>query len=318
MSMLDSLNALAAAQSFESVNESYHQHPTAEFDRGQTDPNAWLDRYAKFTTRPGFNPNMDGYFSAYTGHWGSYSDVMQGFAGMELGPLQEKVEPNKIFTADIAALKTLAADQGKLVKVFERKVMESLTDKGKFGVNEDDIEAIQALTAARNSLMSIQKEQIGVKKSIAELKIKQQQAASAGGPGTASTVSGRVASAFDVGRSIMDQIFDSPAASNMQEPVVTANYPTVDLDHAASVLDNIVDAGSVSSTVAYETDEPTTYVVVGESDTDTEFRTYSASGEELPDYPNPTTKIQSVDREAGKAIDELLVSYPIKTRDEVN
>jgi hypothetical protein len=317
MGMLDSFRALNEAHSFEDVNESYHQQPVAEFDRGQSDPNAWLDRYAKFTTRPGFNPNMDGYFTAYTGHWGGYSDVMQGLSGMDLGPLQEKVEPNKIFTADIAALKTLAADQGKLVKVFERKVLESLNDKGKFGVNEDDIEAIQALTAARNSLMSIQKEQIGVKKSIAELKIKQQQANAAGGSAGAPGTTGRPASAFDVGRSIMDRIFDNPVPTQPQEPAVNANYPTVDLDHAASVLDSIVGADTVPDTIAYEADDPKTYVVVGESDTDTEFVTFSASGEVLPDYPNPTTKIQSVDREAGKAVDELLVSYPIKTRDEI-
>ena len=115
----------------------------------------------------------------------------------------------------------------------------------------------------------------------------------------------------------MDRIFDNPVPTQPQEPAVNANYPTVDLDHAASVLDSIVGADTVPDTIAYEADDPKTYVVVGESDTDTEFVTFSASGEVLPDYPNPTTKIQSVDREAGKAVDELLVSYPIKTRDEI-
>lgn len=318
MGMLDTFNRLNEHQSFESVNESYKQHPTAEFDRGQSDPNAWLDRYAKFTTRPGFNSNADGYFTAYSGHWGSYSDVMQTYnMAMELGPMQEKVEPNKIFTSDIAALKTLAADQAKIVKVFERKVMESLNDKGKFGVNEDDIEALQALTAARNALASIQKEQINVKKSIAELKIKQQQAAT-GGSGSSSGMDGRPASAYAVGRSIMDQIFDAPVVPVSAEAPINANYPTVDLDQAANVLNNIIDSGSVAAATTYESDEPTTYVLVGDSDSDTEFITLSSSGEVLSDYPNPSTKIESVDRESGTATDELMVSYPIKTRSELN
>jgi len=318
MGMLDAFNQLNSVRSFESANETYNQHPVAEFDRGQSDPNAWLDRYAKFTTRPGFNSNVDGYFSAYSGHWGSYSDVMQTLnMSMELGPAQEKVEPNKIFTSDIAALKTLAADQAKIVKVFERKVMESLNDKGKFGVNEDDIEALQALTAARNALASIQKEQINVKKNIAELKIKQQQA---GGAGSSSSggMDGRPASAYAVGRSIMDQIFDAPVVPTTAETPINANYPTVDLDQAANVLNSIVDSGSIVASTAYESDEPTTYVLVGDSDEDTQFITISSSGDILGDYPNPSTKIASIDREAKTATDELMVSYPIKTREELN
>lgn len=318
MGMLEAFNLLNANQSFESVNESYHQQPVSEWDKAQSDPNSWLDRYAKFTERPGFNPNMDGYITAYAGgRWGNYSDIMQTIgAGMELGPIQEKVEPNKIFTSDIAALKTLAADQAKLIKVFERKVLESLNDKGKFGVNEDDIEALQALTAARNGLTSIQKEQIAIKKNIAELRIKQQQAGSNGGAGQ--QASGPVASAYTVGRSIMDNIFDAPISQGQQPEVpVNANYPTVDLDQAADVLNSIVDTGSVVSSTAYESAEPTTYVVVGDSDSDTDFVTLSANGEIMPDYPKPTTTIKSIDRESKTAIDELLVEYKLKTRDEI-
>jgi hypothetical protein len=281
------------------------------------DPSTWEDRYNQLVLRQRFNPNIDGFIAPYaSAHWGASSDIMQSlYAGMEMGPLRDKLDPNKIFTTNIAALKTLAADQAKTIKIFERKFMESLTDKGKFGVNEDDIEAMQALTSARSTLANIEKEQIAVRKSIAELKIKQQQ--TGGGPAAANTVPGRSASAFDVGRSIMDSIFDNIPDTDTSNIPANGNYPTADLDQASDVLNNLVGEGSVVSSTKFESDEPTTYVVVGDSDTDTEFVTLSSTGEILPDYPNPTTKIKSVDRQAKRAIDELMVSFPIKDRDEL-
>lgn len=311
MGMLDSFNLLNSVHPFEQVGEEYVNQIPAEFDKPPEDPHVWLDRYAKFVDRPKFNPNFDGYISPYaSGHWGASSDIMQSIAmNMELGPLQERLDPNKIFTSDIAALKTLAADQIKIIKVFERRLLESLNDKGKFGLNEDDIEALQALTSARSAVTQINKEQIAVKKSIAELKIKQQQQAGATTQQTQGGT-GRGMNVFDVGRSMLDQIFDVP----MQQPQPTdiSNYPTVDVDQAANVLNEIVDVNAVPDTTVFESEKPTVYVVVGDSDDDRQFVTYSQSGEVLSDYPEPTAKIQKVDRDSMKAYDEFMVEYPVK------
>lgn len=317
MGMLDAFNQLNSVQPFESVAEEYMPQVQAEWDKPMDDPHVWLDRYDKFVERPKFNPNIDGYISPYaSGHWGASSDILQGIASrMELGPLEEKVDPNKIFTADIAALKTLAADQIKIVKLFERKLVESLSDKGKFGLNEDDIEAMQALTSARSAITQINKEQIAVKKSIAELKIKQNQQSNSANTGQ-SPEGGRPISTFTVGRSILDNIFDAPQMQQQQAPVV-ANYPSIDTDQASNVLDTIVDEGSIAASTVYEASEPTTYVVVGDSDNDTEFVTMSASGEIIQNYPNPTSKITDIDRKSKNATDEFMVSYPIKFRNEL-
>lgn len=318
MGMLDAFNILNSVQSFESAAEEYMPKVQAEWDRPMDDPHVWLDRYDKFSERPKFNPNIDGYISPYaSGHWGASSDIIQGIAArMELGPMEEKIDPNKIFTSDIAALKTLAADQIKIVKLFERKLIESLNDKGKFGLNEDDIEAMQALTSARSAITQINKEQIAVKKNIAELKIKQSQQAAAAN-GTQGQTNPRSISTFEVGRSIMDNIFDAQPMQQQQQQPVVANYPTMDLDQAADVLDNIVDAGSIAATTVYESSGPTTYVVVGDSDSDTEFVTLSSTGEVLSDYPNPTSKITDVNRQSKTALDEFMVSYPVKYKDEL-
>lgn len=316
-SLLDSMRMMNEYRPFEEAGDPDFNRDEQQggWDRNFSDPNVWAERYAQIASRQHFNPNIDGFIAPYaSSHWGASSDIMMSLANnsMELGPLREKLDPNKIFTSNIAALKTIAADQAKTVKIFERKLLESLTDKGKFGLNEDDIEAMQALTSARTALANIEKEQIAVRKSIAELKIKQQSVSGGGGP-SESTVPGRPTSAFDVGRSIMDSIFDVPEQSNMVP--VTSNYPNMDIDQASDVLNNIIDEGAIVSSTKFESDSPTTYVVVGESDSDYEFATYSSTGELLPDYPNPTTKIQSIDRQARKAVDELLESYPIKDKE---
>lgn len=319
MGILDSFRELDSKCSFEQAEETINPPQTEAWGVVTEDPQVWMEQYTKMISKPRFNPNLDGYISPYaSAHWGSPSEFMQTLSdGFQLGPLQEKVDPNKIFNSDIAALRTLAADQAKIVKLFERKMLEGLNDRGKFGVNEDDIAAMQALTSARAAITAINKEQVAIKKNIAELKIKQQQnGAGNGGSGAAQSPSHSISN-YEVGRSIMDQIFDVPMSAPAPAEAETQNYPTMDLDQASSVLENLVNVADVPGSVHYESDNPTTYVIVGDSDSDVEFATYSASGELLPDYPNPTTKIQSIDRESGKAVDELLIQYPIKTRDNL-
>lgn len=320
MGFLDTFRAMDEASPFEHVKEDMYQSPNQavpEFDKPANDPHVWLDRYAQFSARPKFNQNIDGYISPYaSGHWGASSDIMQSIAaGMELGPMQEKVDPNKIFTSDIAALRTLAADQIKIIRVFERKFLESLNDKGKFGLNEDDIEALQALTSARSALTAINKEQIAVKKNIAELKIKQQQANGSSAPGGTQQTSGRSANAYDIGRSIMDNLWDMTPAQT--SPPVQVSYPAIDPSQASDVLDQVVDVGQLASSVQYEADSPTTYVLVGDSDDDVEFATYSKNGELMDESINPTSKITSIDRSTDTAMDEFLVTYPIRYKSDM-
>ena len=320
MGMLEAFGYMNDRQPFEQVNEAMHQEmdihsqPMAAHYDESADPNVWLDRYATFVERPRFNPNFDGYISPYASdHWGASSDIMQSLAtGFELGPMQDKVDPNKIFTSDIAALKTLAADQMKIIKVFERRLLESLNDKGKFGLNEDDIEALQALTSARSAVTQINKEQIAVKKNIAELKIKQQQNAG-GGPQAAAQSGGPGTSAFDVGRSMLDQIFDIP---NTDVVPVTANFPTMDVDQAATVLNEIVSVDNVPAETVLESEKPITKVLVGRDDSDAEYVTYNGENEIMSDYPKPTGRIVTVDRDNKKAIDEFMVEYDLEFKDQ--
>lgn len=284
---------------------------------------SWEESYNGFKTRPTLY-NMEGYISPYpSNNWNANSVVINSLGDdSRLPPMNDRaLDPNKIFNADINALRSLAADQTRVTKMFERKLIEGLSEKGKFGLNENDILAMQALTAARTAVTNINKEQVNIKKNIAELKIKQQQnnaklsTANGGAPGT--ELSGKPASAIDVGRSILDSIFDSSISNNSslpadQMPSVSNEYSSTSLDSASSILDDIIPTTSAS--IGYEASKPTTYVVVGSLDDDVEYVTYDAEGNEMPEYPNPTSRIEKIDREAGIATDELLVEYPLKQK----
>ena len=155
-----------------------------------------------------------------------------------------------------------------------------------------------------------------MKKTIAELKIKQQQAAGAIAPGAQAGPAAKT-DVYSVGRSMLDDIFKVPSMTQDSAPVVADNYPTVSLDQAASVLNNIIDEGSVASTTAYESEEPTTYVVIGDDESDREFVTVNKDGDVLDEYPIPSARITELDMSTKTATDEYMVSYPVKTRDEL-
>ena len=252
---------------------------------------------------------IEGYISPYpTNNWDTSSGILNYVDdSSRLPSLDQKIDPNRIFNSDIAALRALASDQNKIVKMFEKRLTESLTDKGKFGVNEDDINAMQAVTAGRNAIVGITKEQINIKKNIADIKLKQQQ--QAGMTGQVGSLGGSSVSGIDMGKSFMDRIFDMPA----RQPATDIQYsaPSVSLDQASQVIDDLIPS-TVNATVSYESSSPTTYVVVGDKDEDAEFVTYDSSGNVIPDYPNPSSNIESIDRENRRATDDLLQQYPVK------
>lgn len=326
MSMLNMFNTIDSIQPIEQTfdevtleNNYINQGPDINSISG------WVDQYNGIGTLPMlYNTGYEGLISDYpTSNWGAISPVLQHITDEgRLPPLDNKLDPNKIFNSDTSALRSLAADQNKATKLFEKRFFEGLSDKGKIGLNEMDIMAMQALTTARSAIANIQKEQIGIKKNIADLKIKQQQsiAKAATGGGTGNDVVNNNLGASDIGRSILDNIFNTPGVTSMTTASVENNgaYQTADLDTASSLLDEITNMNNsdnnniiVSPSVKYESLNPKTYVAVGDTDDDVEFRTYSSDGELLSDYPNPTTTISSINRDSKTATDELLMEYPL-------
>ena len=251
---------------------------------------------------------LEGYISPYpTNNWDTSSGILQYVEdNTRLPALDQRIDPNRIFNSDIAALRSLAADQNKIVKMFEKRLTESLTDKGKFGLNEEDIEAMQAVTAGRNAIVGITKEQINIKKNIADIRLKQQmqqqQQSGVGNGGNGGV------SAISMSREFMDSMFNMPARSI---DIGTVNEEVTDgsLEQASQLIDELIP--EVSDSVKYESRTPKTVVVVGESEDDVSFETYDSSGNIIEGYKNPTSRIVSIDRESRKAKDDLDVRYDV-------
>lgn len=256
---------------------------------------------------------MTGYLSPYDGTgWGGSPAIFNNLERLFEEAVSPKLEPSKLFTSETAQLRAIAADQAKIVRLFEAKLKEGLTEKGKFGLTEMDIEGLQALTAARGAIVANAKEQVAVKAKIAELKIKQQQAA-AQSAAKAATATGGVdsSSPYGFGRSFMDNIFDTPIPENNPTTVPATVGNEITPDEASGLIDSLV---SCSPNVQYEVNKVKLCVTVGENDDTPEYVAYDSNGQVVPDYPIPSAKITNIDRESNTATDELMQSYDLKIR----
>ena len=269
---------------------------------------SWEQAFEGFKTTPVLY-NMDGFISPYaSNNWGGTNSILQYLDdSSRLPALDNKIDPNKIFTAEIKGLRALEADQQKLIKIVERKLMESLAEKGKVGLTEEDIEALTAITSGRTAITNMTKERVAIKKNIAEIRIKQ-NSVTPGTVGNPNAPLGTGSNSMDIGRSILDNIFDAP--SSTMTPMTNIDYTPANVGDAGKVLDSLVP--NVNANLEFESMEPTTFVMVGETDDDVSFATFNKEGDLLADFSNPDAAIVSVDRDAKKAVDQYMVEYPIK------
>lgn len=312
--MLDNSPSFQQQQQQESSNIGYDPFTQPPEPQYQDQPSmSWEEAFSNFKTHPVLY-NMDGFISPYSSNnWGGTSKILQYIDDQSRLPaVENKVDPNKIFTAEINGLRALEADQQKVLKLFEKKFYESLSEKGKFGLTEEDIEAMSAITSGRTAIANINKERVNIKKNIADIRIKQNQMSNNPAAANANGDGGRLpGSVMDIGRSMLDQIFDTPSMTpNM--PSSNIDYSPLNSSDAGRVLDNLVP--NVNSNLQFESKEPKTYVVVGDTDQDISFETYDAEGNLMADYPAPDVTITNIDRDANKAVDEFLVEYPLKEK----
>jgi hypothetical protein len=283
------------------------------------DPQQWADAFTQYQQQPQLYPNIGTLIcSPYPeDNWGNVSGIMASFEEeLRFPQKDDKIDPNRIYTSDIAALRSLAADQIRVKKLFEKRLTESLKDKDKYGLNENDIMAMQALTAANNAVTAINKEQIQIKKNIADIRLKQQQQRNAVGNGGNASTGGDTGSGYTnssmIGRQMMDSIFESVGTTVSSGPVNIEydNARSMDIDQAASILDNLIPANP--SSTAYENLNPTTYVVVDQTGSPLGYETYDDRVNIIEDYDNPTTSIKEVDPTSMTAVDDCERQYPVK------
>jgi hypothetical protein len=246
-------------------------------------------------------------------YFGSSVNAVELLEDPSLVPvIDRRVDPNKIFNSDVQSFKTLAADQFRMTKLFEKKLTESLTEKGKIGLTEDDITAMQALTSARAAIASINREQVAVKKTIAELKIKQQQqardannAVEAGGGRSTNTSSG-------ITTQMLDDIF---MATEHVAPMTPPQMSGV-INYDSSTFDPSLILPEVSDAVEYEARDVHVEVHVGPTgDTPTYIVAVDKDGSIVENYPLDNIKIVDVNRDLELAKDSFGASHKLVVDD---
>lgn len=313
---------------FEAMNYAcdHSQKELAQMSQNES-PYQDMNKYAEYFNSPEKSPVLfypttnTSYISPYMyDNWGGVSGIIASLnEDSKMGQLQQeqKIDPNKIYTSELSSLRAAAADQVRIIKFFEKKFMD--TAKNNQNLTENDILAMQSLTAARQALTSIAKEIIGVKKNISELRLKQQQMNNQsmrgnvdGGIVPTTSASNMNTTAF------LDEIFSSNAANVVDVDRVIADMSPEqlqsDITSAEAIIDNITGGdSSIDAYTEYEHLNPKTFVVVDENDDNPEYVTLSnfGNGEVIPDYPKPVANIVSINRDTNTAIDSTERSYPI-------
>lgn len=317
MSFIDALNQFGTR--VPTPDESYEMLVQAQPMMTPPDPSTqqweWQKQYDAI--RSAANVALGGYVSPYEGTgWGGNPLVMNNLEKMFMAAAESKLDPMRMFTAETTQLKTIGADQSKILRLFENRLKESLMEKGKFGLNEMDIEGLQALTAGKNVLIASVKEQVAIQAKKAELKIKQQQAVnqSAGG------ISGRgnsdgidASSPYGFGRSFIDNIFDTPIPES-----TTTNIPaTIGTEATPESAASFLDALEVGQAAKNEAAGYSLKVIIdGEDDTSARFAMVDKDDNEveLPGQSLPDSSAITVNRDIDKAYGDGMVQYDIIRR----
>ena len=313
MSFVDSLNLFNTnvPDQEESYNMLVQSQPQPLIDPSSQQWE-WQRQYDAL--RSSANTALGGYVTPYEGTgWGGNPLVMNNLEKMFIAAAESKLDPMRMFSSETTQLRTIGADQAKILRLFEAKLKESLTEKGKFGLNEMDIEGLQALTAGKNVLISSVKEQVAIQAKKAELKIKQQQAMNqaTGNVGRGNDTLAP-SSPYSAGRSMIDDIF-----SLQIPPTVTDNIPaSLGTESTPEDAASFLEGFNVTDDIKNEAMGYTLKVIMdGDDDTSARFAMVDSSDQEvvLPDQtlPDPSTIIISHDGGEVTAYGEGKVPYKI-------
>ena len=187
-----------------------------------------------------------------------------------------------------------------------------MTEKGKFGLNEMDIEGLQALTAGKGVMISAVKEQVAIKAKQAELRIKQQAAEAGSSRGTTGGDVIDSSSPYAYGRDFMNSLINTPIPDGIVSDVPATTGGT-SVEDAGTLLDNMVGGSEIAS---YEARAIKTQVIVGDSDEDARYVALDSNNNVVSDYPLPSSPIVKIDREAKKAEDKIGRKYDIQFENE--
>lgn len=257
----------------------------------------------------------DGYMVSENVSWGTGNNLFNDLKNFE--NRRDKIDANHLFTPENNDLKALAADQYKIIHMFEKRLEESLIENGKMGLTELDIEALTAISSARTAIAGIKKQQVDIKRHIADIRLKQQQeefkqkqAMAGGNGGINSNYNTPMSDVNSIGNSFLDNInaISSKFNNGVNDTSSFTDYSTINPD---GNVDDLL--GMSTPATEFENlglrimvDEEREYVIVDRNNQrylDTEGRFTSL----IPEKPvsNP------IDHQTKTAINDIGVKFDV-------
>jgi hypothetical protein len=215
------------------------------------------------------------------------------------------VDYKKEFAPESALYKNLLIDQTKFVQDLQNEYNNIKSVKGtNRGVNKQISELVENITSARSLAMQLVDKQVGIKKQVADLSLKQKKEFGSGA-GIGDNMS-------DFGSNYLKQIISSRGllTGGGDGDVTISDYDDdeISLSLSESVDD---DANSESNRyLKYENQNVSVYVVIINDDFENyEFVAKNEDGEVLSDYPLPYKTPISVNKSTNIATDSYGKKY---------
>lgn len=229
---------------------------------------------------------------------------------------KDKNEPTdfkKEFETEAALLRNLMIDQSHFVESLQKEYDFLKSNKSSSrGINKNMTDLIESITAARALTTQIVDKQISLKKSIADLSMKERKEMN-GGIGEGENLA-------DFASSYLKQMI-----SERQQLLTGGSSEIGDysIDEMSNLLDDNLTSGEgfedrpdeVEKYLEYEDRNVTIWVFMNQNDVDDyEFVALDEDDEEISDYPLPYKNKLSINRSTNIATDTFGQKYPIRWR----
>lgn len=236
---------------------------------------------------------------------------------------KKKSNFNKEFENELNMLKAIVADQNKFTDNLQKRfnTMVGPNTKDAMPLNKTSVELAAAVISSRSNALAIIKEISNIKKTVADLYMKDkklQQELGGGGFDQqdltllgSSIASGMMGNSYPTSSaSVMPTGGSTPAPTNSS--INSGNMVFEDFDPDKFSFDGV----ETDSYVKYENVPKKTLIEYNQSENKHRYKTINTStGEEIKDFPNPTFQIKSIDQKNKVAKDSFDSIYEVEIVD---
>ena len=230
---------------------------------------------------------------------------------------KDKNEPTdykKEFETEAALLRNLMIDQSHFVESLQKEYDFLKSSKSSSrGINKNMTDLIANITSGRNLTTQLVKEQIALKKTIADLSMKERKELSG-------AIGGDIDNLSDFGSSYLKRLLEERKQLLTGGSTEIGDYSVTEM---ADILNDNLTIGEnieerpdeVEKYLEYEDRNVTIYAYIDQNDAENyEFVALDEDGEEITDYPLPYKNKLSVNRSTNIATDTFGQKYPIRWR----